>query len=82
MHGSIRKQEGKFQKDKTNINLPNKWVFGVGSIEATRRNEEHHENVDGAGNIDSSANGGSAHLSLNPRLSTESEMYAGRDNNC
>jgi hypothetical protein len=38
--------------------------------ETTCRNEEHHENVEGAGNIDSSESGDSVHLSLN--------QYAGR----
>jgi hypothetical protein len=32
--------------------------------QVTRRNEDHHENEEAAGNIDSSASGDSAHLSV------------------
>jgi hypothetical protein len=32
------------------------------------RNEEHHENVEGARNIDSSASGDSVHISLNQNV--------------
>jgi hypothetical protein len=38
------------------------------SSEVTCLNEEHHENVEEAGNIDSSAGGDSAHLSLNQNV--------------
>jgi hypothetical protein len=42
-------------------------------FQVTYRNEEHHENVEGAGNMDSSATGDSAHLSLNQNVCREEE---------
>jgi hypothetical protein len=61
----LRKQDGEFQKDKGDVKLPNTGHLSRAQSEVTRRNEENHENVEAAGNTDSSAaSGDSAHLSL------------------
>jgi hypothetical protein len=45
--------------------------------EVARENEKHHENVAGAGNIDSSARGNSAHLSQSkPHCMQEKDVIA------
>jgi hypothetical protein len=49
-------------KDEAHVTLRDHCVYELG------QNEERHENVRGAGNIDSSANGDSAHLSLNQNV--------------
>jgi hypothetical protein len=50
----LRKQACEFQRDKANVKLPNHWAPELG-FEVIFRNEEHHENMERAGNIDSSA---------------------------
>jgi hypothetical protein len=66
---SLWKQKGEFQKDETKVKLPCHWVSEPCSIrEVTFRNEQHHENVEGAGHIDSSASVDSVHLSSNQNI--------------
>jgi hypothetical protein len=50
-----------FRTTKQTIRFPNRWASELGSI----RGDDYHGNVEEARNIDSSASGDSAHLSLN-----------------
>jgi hypothetical protein len=63
------KEESEFQKDKANGKLPNQTGhLSWAPSEIACRSGEHHENVEGNGNIGSSASGETAHISLNPNV--------------
>jgi hypothetical protein len=66
-----RKKEGELQKNKGNVKLLNHRASELAPSTVTCQNEEHQENVEEAGSVESSANGDSFHFSQNPNVYRE-----------
>jgi hypothetical protein len=65
-----------FKRTKHTLSCQITWYIRWTASDVTCRNEQHHENVEGSGNTDSSASGDSNHISFNQYVCRKNNIIA------